>query len=87
MKTNSNAILQPQDVEEKGIRILTKRWLTIEDVTWILGISKRTLQNYRDQRRLPFYQVGRKIYFKGTDVDLFLEAHHIKSIYEKGGVA
>ena len=62
-----------------------KKWLSTDDVCWILGISKRTLQNYRDQRKLPFYQVGRKIYYKGVDVDAFLEQHHIKSYYQEGG--
>jgi len=52
----------------------------------MLGISKRTLQNYRDQRRIPFYQTGRKIYYKITEVDAFLEQHHIKSRYQEGSV-
>ena len=72
-------------IDEKGPRILIKKWLTTEQVCWMLDISKRTLQNYRDQRRLPFYQVGRKIYFKGADVDAFLEQHHINAHHEKGG--
>jgi excisionase family DNA binding protein len=72
---------------DSGLRILTKKWLTIDDVCWILGVSKRTLQNYRDQRRIPYYQVGRKIYFKGLDVDEFLEAHHVKSVKENRDIA
>jgi excisionase family DNA binding protein len=64
-----------------------KKWLTVDDVCHVLGLSKRTLQNYRDQRRIPFYQVGRKIYFKMIDVDDFLERHHIKASYgQRGGV-
>ena len=59
-------------------------WLTIDDVVRILKISRRTLQSYRDKRLIPFYQVGRKIYFKSADVDEFLELHHVKARCEKG---
>ena len=87
MTQKLGTIVRPNEVEETGLRLLTKKWLSCDDVCWMLGISKRTLQNYRDQRRLTFYQVGRKIYFRGIDVDDFLEKHHIKSIFEKGGAA
>jgi len=79
--------LQSPQSEGKGPSLLVKKWLSNEDVCCLLGISKRTLQNYRDQRRIPFYQIGRKIYYKVNDVDYFLEMHHIKSYYQKGGAA
>ena len=79
--------LQCNRKEETGLSLLNKKWLTGDEVCHILGISKRTLQNYRDQRRIPFYQTGRKIYFKSIEVDDFLERHHIKSFYQKGGAA
>lgn len=65
----------------------SQKWLTGDEVCHILGISKRTCQSYRDKRILPFYQVGRKIYFKITDVDDFLERHHIRADYQRGGAA
>ena len=61
------------------------KWLSGEVVCRMLEISKRTLQNYRDQKRIPFYQTGRKIYYKIDDIDEFLERHHIKAYYQKGG--
>lgn len=81
----SKTILQPEQVNETGLSLLIKKWLTGDEVCHVLGISKRTLQNYRDQRRISFYQIGRKIYYKATDVDDLLERHHIKSYYQKGG--
>jgi excisionase family DNA binding protein len=80
-------IPQPEQVKETGLSLLTKKWFTGDEVCRILCISKRTLQNYRDQRRISFYQIGRKIYYKATDVDDLLERHHIKSLYQKGGAA
>ena len=79
--------LQCNRKEETGLSLLNKKWLTGDEVCHILGISKRTLQNYRDQRRIPFHQISKKIYYKATDVDDFLEMHHIKSYYQKGGAA
>lgn len=54
------------------------KWLTTEDVCHLLRISKRTLQSYRDKRILPFAQIGRKIYYKATDIDDYLDRHYIK---------
>jgi len=87
MFNNQLSILQPEQVNETGQGLLIKKWLTGDEVCHILGISKRTLQNYRDQRKIPFYQIGRKIYYKATDVDDLLERHHIKSLYQMGGAA
>jgi excisionase family DNA binding protein len=64
-----------------------KKWLTSEEVCHILKISKRTLQSYRDRGILPYAQVGRKIYYKASDIDEYLDAHYIKAHYQKGGAA
>lgn len=34
-------------------------WLESEDARKILGVSQKTWQNYRDQRLIPFSQIGR----------------------------
>jgi excisionase family DNA binding protein len=60
-------------------------WLSLEEVCRLLMISTRTCQSYRDKRILPFSQIGRKIYFKASDIDEYLEAHYIKSRYQKEG--
>jgi MerR family transcriptional regulator, repressor of the yfmOP operon len=58
-------------------------WLISVEVCHLLMISKRTLQTYRDLGTLPFSQVGRKIYYKSSDIDDYLEAHYIKSRYQQ----
>lgn len=51
-------------------------WLTTEEVSNLLKVSKRTLQNYRDEGKIGFSQVGSKIYYKSSDIDAFLENHY-----------
>lgn len=64
-----------------------KRWFSSEEVCRLLMISKRTLQTYRDRGILPFAQVGRKIYYKASDIDEYLDNHYIRANYQKGGSA
>lgn len=44
-----------------------------------LGISARTFQRYRDERRIAFIQRGRKIYVKRSDLNAFQEANRIET--------
>ena len=47
-------------------------WLHNGDVCRLLGISKRTLQHYRDTGVLPFTQIRHKCYYKCEDVEVLL---------------
>lgn len=58
---------------------LSENWLDIADVCMLLHISKRTLQSYRDNGILPYSQIGGKIYFKASDIQLHLEKHYKKA--------
>lgn len=42
--------------------------LTSDELIAFLKISNRTLQSYRDRRIIPFYQVGRKTFYKKDEV-------------------
>ena len=46
-----------------------EQWLGNEDVCALLQISQRTLQSYRDNGMLPFSQIGRKCYYRVSDVE------------------
>lgn len=50
-----------------------KIWYSNKDVCRLLGVSLRTLQNYRDKGLIPFSQVGHKCYYKIKDVECFIE--------------
>ncbi|MDD2200528.1 MAG: helix-turn-helix domain-containing protein [Bacteroidales bacterium] len=74
-----------QSLEDKFVEMkmeaespLSDRWLDNQDVMQLLKVSKRTLQTYRDEDKIPFAQVGNKIYYKATDVEKFLKKNYRK---------
>lgn len=87
MKPFKNENLQSTllEVNESGLTI--KTWLSGDEICNLLRVSKRTLQNYRDKRVIPFSQIGRKIYYKYSDIVNYLELHYVKSYYSKGGLS
>lgn len=51
-----------------------EQWLDNEAVCRRLGISKRTLQTYRDTGKIPFSMIGHKCYYKESDITEILKA-------------
>ena len=50
------------------------KWLNGDQLTKMLGVSRRTLQNYRDNGILPYSTVGGKFYYGVSDIeDLMLK--------------
>lgn len=49
-------------------------WLDNANVCEKLGVSKRTLQTYRDRGLLAYSQINHKMYYKLEDVEAFLAA-------------
>ena len=84
---NQSQHIDWQNVKLRSIAstVETTKWLSSEDVCHILKISKRTLQSYRDRGILPFAQISRKIYYKASDIDEYLERHYIRAHYQEGG--
>ena len=54
-------------------------YLSGEDVCKLLHISKRTLQQYRDDKILPYIQIGGKIIYKESDILIILEQNYISN--------
>jgi len=52
-------------------------YLSGEDVCKLLHISKRTLQQYRDDNILPYIQIGGKIIYKESDILTVLEQNYV----------
>ncbi|QIK58309.1 helix-turn-helix domain-containing protein [Dysgonomonas sp. HDW5A] len=48
------------------------KWMDAQDVCLTLNISPRTLQTYRDEGKIGYTQINRKIYYKSEDVDQFI---------------
>lgn len=64
-------------VERSQSAVSNADWLESEEARKLLGVSPKTWQNYRDQRLIPFSQIGRKIYVNRADLDAFLRNHRI----------
>ena len=60
------------DVIREAQYPLDERWLDNQQVCLTLKISKRLLQMYRDNKKLPYSQIHHKIYYKARDIQNFL---------------
>lgn len=49
------------------------KWYVTEEVCKILNVSRRTLQNMRDKQTIKFKKTGKKIYYKASDIEEYLE--------------
>jgi len=80
--TNGEILNLLRELNEKLTNLANRnpsfRWLDIADTCKILKISTRTLQNYRDEAKIGFSQIGSKIYFSLEDIERFMKEHYIK---------
>ncbi|MCF8372403.1 MAG: helix-turn-helix domain-containing protein [Bacteroidales bacterium] len=53
-----------------------KEWIDTQEVCEMLHVSKRTLQNYRDQGKIPFSQIDGKMYYRQKDILNILESNY-----------
>ncbi|RHJ80274.1 helix-turn-helix domain-containing protein [Parabacteroides sp. AM08-6] len=57
-----------------------ERFLTDKELSDLLKISRRCLQDYRDQGRIPYIQLGGKILYKVSDIEKLLEDNYHESL-------
>jgi hypothetical protein len=57
-----------------------EQWLGNGDVCNFLQISPRTLQTYRDNGILPYSQIGRKCYYRVSDIENLISQSQIKKL-------
>ena len=53
-----------------------ERFLTDREFSGTLRISRRCLQDYRDQGRIPYIQLGGKILYRQSDIEKLLEENY-----------
>lgn len=56
---------------------INSEWMDSAEARELLGVSQKTWQTYRDERVIPFSQVGRKIYVRRSDIEAYLNKHRI----------
>ena len=57
-----------------------ERYLTDKEVSALLKVSRRTLQEYRTGRKIPFILFGGKVLYRETDIEKLLADNYRKSI-------
>ena len=57
-----------------------ERFLTDRELSSALRISRRCLQDYRDQGRIPYIQLGGKILYKQSDIERLLEENYHEAL-------
>lgn len=85
LDTLLNKLESVENLLQKKSEEVSNQWIESTQVRKILGISTKTWQTYRDERRIPFSQFGRKIYVKQSDLESFMQEHYINSRSQKGG--
>ena len=53
-----------------------EQYLSDKDLSQLLKISRRSLQDYRTKGKIPFYRVGGKILYRASDIENFLEKRY-----------
>ena len=53
--------------------LVGERYLTDKEVSARLKVSRRTLQDYRDQGRIPYYQLGGKVLYRESYIQRMLD--------------
>lgn len=56
-----------------------ERFLTDKEVSERLRISRRTLQEYRNEGRIPYILLGGKVLYKESDIEKTLRAGYRKA--------
>lgn len=54
-----------------------EKWFGNDDICKLLQISLRTLQSYRDNGILPYSQIGRKCYYRVSDIENLISQSQI----------
>lgn len=57
-----------------------ERYLTDKEVIALLKVSRRTLQEYRTGRKIPFILFGGKVLYRETDIKKLLAENFSKAI-------
>ena len=56
-----------------------EHYLTDKEVSAQLKLSRRTLQDYRNEGRISYYQLGGKILYRESDIEKMLQENYRKA--------
>jgi hypothetical protein len=67
-------------IREHQPSLTGERYIGNKEVSELLHLAPRTLQDYRDKRVLPYIKLGNRILYKESDVIRMLEENYFDSI-------
>jgi len=85
-KANYEVIKKTLDVireEVSKINSPSEHFIGTEEFIKLMKVSPRTAQVWRDEGMIGYSQKGKKIYYRMSDIDRFLDAHY-KKPFSKG---
>jgi excisionase family DNA binding protein len=53
--------------------VMEDRWLSVEEISVYLGVTKDTVYKWLSEKNLPAHKVGRLWKFKKEDVDVWVK--------------
>jgi len=56
-----------------------KPYISLDEASEYLSLKKSTLYYYTSKRIIPFYKIRRKILFKVSELNEFIESHRVMS--------
>lgn len=79
MQSLNNALCQLEEIKASyNPHFNGERFLTDNELSEKLHISRRALQDYRDQRKIAFIHIGGKILYRESDIERMLEDNYYK---------
>ena len=78
MREKEKATPQPTDNQIK----IAKPFISITEASEYLSLSKPTLYQYTSKHLIPFYKINRKILFKVSELNEYIENHRVSSVAE-----
>lgn len=54
---------------------MTKKYLNTNELSELIRTSTRQIQRWRDEGKIRYIQIGRKIIYDFNDVEVFLSEH------------
>ncbi len=66
-------------IDTKNVFDGDERLLDNQDLAFLLKVSKRTLQRYRTEKKLTYFMIGHKTFYRASDVKEFVrrqESYH-----------
>lgn len=64
----------PDTIESGKELSMEDRWLSVEEISVYLGVTKDTVYKWLSERDLPAHKIGRLWKFKKEDVDVWVKA-------------